>query len=103
MVAPNSSEGEAYASLAEFRQATGHEQHGVELDFDVFRNVKPPDPERPHAVYRHERMDFRLKADSAAVDAAVRLPNINDGFTGAAPDLGALESGQPAPVYGPRS
>ena len=101
--APNSSEGEAYASLAEFRQATGHEQHGVELDFDVFRNVKPPDPERPHAVYRPERMDFRLKADSAAVDAAVRLPNINDGFTGTAPDLGALESGQPAPVYGPRS
>ena len=100
---PGNSEGGAYRSFAEFRQATGREQHGVELDYDVFRNVNPPDPGRPHAVYRPSRMDFRLKEDSAAVDAAVRLPNINDGFTGAAPDLGALESGQPMPVYGPRS
>ena len=30
------------------------------------------------------------------------LPNINDGFTGNAPDLGALEVGQPLPHYGPR-
>jgi hypothetical protein len=30
------------------------------------------------------------------------LPNITDGFTGAAPDLGALEVGQPLPTWGPR-
>jgi len=29
-------------------------------------------------------------------------PNINDGFTGEAPDLGALEFGQPTPHCGPR-
>lgn len=28
--------------------------------------------------------------------------NVNDDATGAAPDLGALESGRPVPVYGPR-
>ena len=31
-----------------------------------------------------------------------RGPNVNDGFTGRAPDLGAYELGQPIPVYGPR-
>lgn len=29
-------------------------------------------------------------------------PNVNDDFTGAAPDLGALETGRPKPVYGPK-
>jgi hypothetical protein len=47
-------------------------------------------------------LDFRLKAGSKAVDAGQVLPTINDGFTGRAPDLGALEVGQPAPRYGPR-
>ncbi len=30
------------------------------------------------------------------------LPNVTDGFTGEAPDLGALELGQPVPHYGTR-
>ena len=30
------------------------------------------------------------------------LPTVTDGFTGTAPDLGALEVGRPAPYYGPR-
>jgi hypothetical protein len=32
----------------------------------------------------------------------VVLPDITDGFTGQAPDLGALELGQPVPHYGTR-
>ncbi|MCC7174082.1 MAG: hypothetical protein IT159_02715 [Bryobacterales bacterium] len=36
-----------------------------------------------------------------AIDAGVVLPGVNDGFTGAAPDLGALELGAPEPHYGP--
>jgi hypothetical protein len=47
-------------------------------------------------------MDFRLKPNSAAVDAGCILPDVNDGFIGKAPDLGALEVGQPVPIYGPR-
>jgi hypothetical protein len=31
------------------------------------------------------------------------LPNINDGYSGKAPDLGALEIGSPEVVYGPRT
>ena len=30
------------------------------------------------------------------------LPTVTDGFTGTAPDLGALEVGRAAPHYGPR-
>jgi hypothetical protein len=46
--------------------------------------------------------DTRLSAKSAAIDAGVVLPNINDGFAGKAPDLGAHELGKPMPAYGPR-
>ena len=47
-------------------------------------------------------LNFRLKANSKAIDAGVVLPTINDGFTGKAPDLGALELNQKEPHYGPR-
>jgi hypothetical protein len=36
------------------------------------------------------------------VDAGVVLPNVNDGYQGRAPDLGAYEVGRPPPQYGPR-
>jgi hypothetical protein len=36
------------------------------------------------------------------VDRGAVLPTVTDGFTGAAPDIGALEVGQPLPRYGPR-
>jgi hypothetical protein len=91
-----------FATLAEFRQATGQEAHGVELDFDIFEDLKPPDPARRHLVYHAMDLNFRLKANSKAIDAGVVLPTINDGFTGKAPDLGALEWNQAAPHYGPR-
>jgi hypothetical protein len=47
-------------------------------------------------------LDPRLSATTNAIDAGVRLPNINDGFLGAAPDLGALELGTTPPQYGVR-
>ena len=34
--------------------------------------------------------------------AAIRADDINDGYTGSAPDLGALETGCPTVSYGPR-
>jgi hypothetical protein len=43
-----------------------------------------------------------LSPGCGAVDAGAILPNINDGFIGSAPDLGAYELGQPLPTYGPR-
>ena len=53
-------------------------------------------------LYKAEEFDFRLKPGSAAVDRGVVLPNVTDGFSGRAPDLGALEVGVAAPHYGPR-
>ncbi len=46
--------------------------------------------------------DLRLAAGSAAVDQGQLLPNLNDGFAGAGPDLGAYEAGIEPPHYGPR-
>jgi hypothetical protein len=43
-----------------------------------------------------------LHASSNAIDAGVRLPNINDDYGGEAPDLGVLEHGQNLPHYGVR-
>jgi hypothetical protein len=91
-----------YTTLAELTAATGQEAHGVELDYDIFENLRAPDPAKPRAVYHAEDLDFRLRPGGKAVDAGVRLPNVNDDFTGQAPDLGAMEAGKPAPVYGPR-
>ena len=62
--------------------------------------VKPPSD--PKAKFDLQINDLRLKANSAAIDAGAVLPNINDGFAGKAPDLGAYELGAKAPHYGPR-
>ena len=43
-----------------------------------------------------------MEAGDKAVDAGKPIPNVNDGFAGRAPDLGAHEVGQPMPVYRPR-
>jgi hypothetical protein len=61
-----------------------------------------PDFQKPHAVYFPESVDFRLRSNSAAIDAGILLSNINDEFTGAAPDLGALDYNSENQVYGPR-
>ena len=76
------------------------------VDYDIFVNVPrldAKDLEKVQRLYRAENVDFRLKPGSAAVDRGMALPNITDGFSGQAPDLGALELGQPLPTYGPRS
>lgn len=91
-----------FDSLAALTAATGQESHGIEVDYDIFENLKAPVTGKPHAVYHAKDLNFRLKPGSKPVDAGVRLPNVNDQFTGRAPDLGALEAGQSEPVYGPR-
>lgn len=96
------SDWQSFATLAEFQKATGQETHGVEIDYDIFENLAPPDPARRHQVYHSMDLNFRLRAGSKAVDAGTVLPTVNDGFSGKAPDLGALEMNQPMPHYGPR-
>ncbi len=91
-----------FATLGEYSQATGQDKNSILVDYNIFGKVAQVDPNNVSRVYKAEELDFRLKPDAAAVDAGCVLPNINDGFTGRAPDLGALECGQPVPIYGPR-
>ena len=91
-----------FASLEDFSTATGQERHSVVLDTDVFVHAPLPDRADPQRLYRPDAFDFRLKPGSAAIDRGVPLPTINDGYSGAAPDLGAYELGAEPPHYGPR-
>jgi len=94
-----------FKMLADLAAATGQETHGIEVDYDIFESLRPPippDSSKPGTPYEAMNLNFRLKPGSKAVDAGVRLPNVNDGFAGNAPDLWAYEVGQPIPAYGPR-
>ncbi|HLQ79214.1 MAG TPA: hypothetical protein VK210_17775, partial [Terriglobia bacterium] len=90
-----------FKTLKEFSDATGQDKHSVLIDYDVFVKVAPAGPD-PRTLYKPADFDFQLRPGSAATDAGVRLPGINDDFTGRAPDLGAYETGRPLPQYGPR-
>jgi hypothetical protein len=92
----------SFPTLQAYAAATGQDTHSVMVDFSDFVRVSAPDPKDPRRFYRPEEFDFSLSENSRAIDAGVALPNINDGFTGKAPDLGAYERGLPMPVYGPR-
>ena len=65
-----------YSTLAALRSATGFEMNGRSGD-PLFVSVAPG--------------DYRLLAGSPAIDGALPLPGINDGYFGAAPDIGACE------------
>jgi hypothetical protein len=99
---PKDTDWRSFATLAEVHKATGQEAHGIEVDYDIFESLKPPDPARRYDVHHAMDLNFRLNPKGKAVDAGVLLPTVNDTFAGKAPDLGALEAGQPEPHYGPR-
>jgi hypothetical protein len=91
--------GAVHADLASLAAASGLETNGRQISrtacFSAFSVPGPaPVPIPPQVMM--------LKAGCAAVDAGAILPNINDGFAGGAPDLGAFELGQATPAYGPR-
>ncbi len=46
--------------------------------------------------------EFSPAPGSPLIDKACILPNVNDDFTGAGPDIGPYEFGIPLPCYGPR-
>jgi hypothetical protein len=94
-----------FPTLAAYSQATNQDRHSVLVDYDIFVNVpklNAQDRGTVQKLYKAQDFDFRLKPGSAAVDRGIPLAGITDGFTGTAPDLGALEVGQPLPHYGPR-
>ncbi|MDT8398470.1 MAG: hypothetical protein RQ899_07640 [Pseudomonadales bacterium] len=91
-----------FADLPSYQQGSGQDSHSRLLDFDIFVNAAMPDLDAPTRLYDPETVDLRLKRGAGAIDAGTVLPNIDDGFAGRAPDLGAYEYGQPLPHYGPR-
>ena len=94
-----------FPSLAAYSEATGQDRHSIVVDYDVFVNVPMLDAQDRRTVqkvYKPEDFDFTLKAGSSAVDHGIPLPNVTDGFTGRAPDLGAFERDRPLPHVGPR-
>ena len=94
-----------FATLVEYSRATQQDQHSIGVDYDIFVNVPKLDAQdvsKVQKLYNAKDFDFSLKPGSAAIDRGVNLPNVTDGFTGQAPDLGALELGQTPPHYGPR-
>lgn len=93
---------QVFETLDAYRRATGQEQHSIEVDFDVFERMAPPDSAKRYAVYHAMDLNFALNPNGKAVDAGQRIPTVNERFTGSAPDLGALEADVPPPQYGPR-
>lgn len=91
--------GVSWDGLAELHTLTT-EAHAVQVDLSVFDAAvafpASPFPELPAPV-------LTLAPGGAAVDKGEVLPNVDDDFEGAAPDLGAYEVGQPVPGYGPGS
>ena len=63
-------------TLAELQAATGQEMHGL--------NVVP-------GFANAAGGDYTLDSASDLIDAGVVIPGINDGYVGAAPDIGAFE------------
>ncbi|MGE5186849.1 MAG: MYXO-CTERM sorting domain-containing protein [Acidobacteriota bacterium] len=90
--------GTTYASFMELVAGGRWEGHATLVDANVLGGmVGPADwtvalaPSTP-----------QLATASSALDRGAVLAQIDDGYTGAAPDLGALEAGCAAPIYGPR-
>ena len=101
-----------YRSLPRFTKDTGYEAHGVwGLGYDIFMRAsagafsrRKYDRSKDVAAnaVNLRSFDLRLRKGARAIDAGVCLPTLTDGFTGQAPDLGAIEFGSPPPHYGPR-
>jgi hypothetical protein len=101
-------DGRDYANLPAFYGGTGNEQHGIEVTIGAFADAAlPHHPEWNYAdgygaAYAPGDNDLTLAAGSPAIDRGQVLANLNDFFTGAAPDLGCHETGIALPQYGPR-
>ena len=81
-----------FKTLADYAAATGQDGTACSSTTTSSSSVRPPGPD-PRTLYKPADFDFQLRPGSVAVDAGVRLPGIDDDFTGRAPDLGAMKQG----------
>jgi hypothetical protein len=94
--------GVRYGTLEDMRSGGALEAHAVWVDpGKAFANglLPPADVTEQFGI---EVNDLRLGPESDAVDKGEALANVNDGFAGAGPDLGAYEAGAGVPHYGIR-
>lgn len=85
--------------ITDFQNLTGQEMHAVQIDRNnCFTQFNIPSP--PPTPLTFQR--FGLESSCAAVDSGLAMTNINEGFIGAAPDMGAHELGWEPLQYGPR-
>ena len=91
--------GTTYTSLESFSAGIGQEANGIRISHQTCIPTMDVPGDSPTTV---PPQYLTLAAGCPAIDAGAILPNINDGFLGSAPDLGAYEKGQPLPTYGPR-
>ncbi|MEY4563928.1 MAG: hypothetical protein RLZZ618_3205, partial [Pseudomonadota bacterium] len=90
--------GTNFTSLTQLRSIST-EKNAVQVDLSVFANtIALPTA----ALTLFAKPDLRLRSGGGAENVGVAIPNVNDGYSGAAPDAGAYEVGAPLPVYGPR-
>jgi MYXO-CTERM domain-containing protein len=91
--------GNNYASFAAVQAAGLYEGRGRLLGASIFASGLMAPPSYKTAV---TPTDGALAPGSDAIDHGMVLPNVTDDYHGAAPDLGAQETGCPVPVYGVR-
>lgn len=88
-----------FADVGALTAALGIEEHGVR----VTRQACFPALEVPGAPPASIPAQTLVPAaECEGLDRGEVLPNVNDGFLGAAPDLGAFEHGAEPPIFGPR-
>ena len=90
---------QTFASFAEASASGSVEANGVLLAVPIFEGdfVGPADP-----MTHLDGLDVTPVAASGAIDAALPITGINAHHVGAGADIGAIERGCPAPVFGPR-
>jgi hypothetical protein len=96
----NTGTNKTYANFAAVQASGRFEQHGLLVGASNFASgLQTPSQYQPLLP----PPDVTLASASLAIDKGVPIPWLNDGFKGAAPDLGAYELGCPVPSYGPRA
>lgn len=93
------STGNNYATFAAVQAGGLYEAHGRLLGASIFASGLAAPASYMTAL---TPTDGRLASGSGAIDHGMVLANVTDGYQGAAPDLGAQETGCPVPLYGVR-
>lgn len=81
-----------------------HQDPSNQFDFDLYDGkinaAAGQEAHGIHGVPKYVSGGYALDPSSPGFDVATALPGFNDDFVGKGPDMGAVESGGPAPEFG---